>query len=107
MAADEVLLESAALGVASLRFYRWTQAAVSLGYFQPAAARLADPLLAPLPFVRRLTGGQALVHHLEVTYALALPPHLTHLPCGERGRGEGSSWLCRMHQIVAAAFRRL
>ena len=46
MAADEMLLESAAQGVASLRFYGWSEATVSLGYFQPAAARLADPLLA-------------------------------------------------------------
>ena len=40
MAADEVLLESAVKGSASLRFYGWTKATLSLGYFQPAQLRL-------------------------------------------------------------------
>ena len=39
MAADEVLLGQAAQGIASLRFYTWSQATLSLGYFQPAAIR--------------------------------------------------------------------
>jgi len=52
MAADEVLLESAAAGVASLRFYDWSEPTVSLGYFQPRGARLAG-----LPYVRRPSGG--------------------------------------------------
>src|SRR2546429_99084 len=74
MAADEALLESASLSnVASFRAYAWTEATLSLGYFQPSALRLTDPLLAPLPYVRRASGGATLVHHREVTYALALP----------------------------------
>jgi lipoyl(octanoyl) transferase len=99
MATDEVLLESAAAGVASLRFYGWSQATLSLGYFQPQALRLEDPLLAPLPFVRRPSGGATLIHHHEVTYCLALP----------EGRPWQSrdSWLCRMHGIIAAALREL
>ncbi len=99
MAADEVLLESAVVGTASLRFYGWSEASLSLGYFQPAAARLAHPSIADLPFVRRPTGGQNLVHHHELTYALALP---TGLPW------QGAeSWLCRMHQVIADAFHSL
>jgi lipoate-protein ligase A len=39
MAADETLLDSAVAGVASLRFYGWTSATASLGYFQPAKVR--------------------------------------------------------------------
>ena len=35
MALDEVLLEKAAQGQASLRFYQWASPTVSLGYFQP------------------------------------------------------------------------
>ena len=98
MAADETLLLSAQDGVASLRFYQWSPATLSLGYFQAANSRLSDPRLAPLAYVRRLSGGQALVHHLEVTYCLALP----HGPCQH-----GEPWRERMHRIIAAAFRSL
>src|SRR5215831_4960626 len=94
MAADEVLLASAANGQASLRFYGWSEATLSLGYFQPAARRLEDPLLASLPFVRRPTGGDALVHHHELTYCLAVP-------AGPRWQS-GEPWL-RMHAVIAAA----
>ncbi|MBI1918379.1 MAG: lipoate--protein ligase family protein, partial [Planctomycetes bacterium] len=73
MASDEVLLRSAASGQPSLRFYGWTEATLSLGYFQAAARRLEDPLLRDLPVVRRPTGGDALVHHHELTYCLAVP----------------------------------
>jgi lipoyl(octanoyl) transferase len=73
MAADETLLEAAGAGQASLRFYGWSAAALSLGYFQPHSIRISDPPLVSLPYVRRPTGGEALVHHHEWTYALALP----------------------------------
>jgi len=100
MAADEVLVRTAAeQGMASLRFYGWNPATLSLGYFQPAAARLAVPRLAALPFVRRPSGGATLVHDREVTYALALPPGT--------GWFAGGPWLPRMHQIIAAALARL
>lgn len=93
MAADEVLLETAAAhGPASLRFYVWSEPTLSLGYFQPVAARDAPPL-DRLPYVRRSTGGAGIVHHHELTYALALPPgplwHST------------EPWLCRMHRVLA------
>ena len=74
MAADEVMLRSAADGIASLRFYGWAQATVSLGYFQSHVANRADPKLGALPWVRRPSGGATLVHHHALTYALALPP---------------------------------
>ena len=50
MAADEVMLESAVTGVASLRFYGWTEATVSLGYFQTERLRREDARLAELQF---------------------------------------------------------
>ncbi len=99
MAADEVLLESAAAGVASLRFYGWTAATVSLGYFQLERVRTEDRRLAGLPFVRRPSGGGTLIHHFEITYALALPPWPPWQTDG--------SWLERMHALIAAALARL
>jgi lipoate-protein ligase A len=99
MAADEVLLEAAQGGTASLRFYGWTPATASVGYFQSYHLLQSDPLLACLPFVRRPSGGAALVHHHEITYALALPAGAPWQTC--------DSWLCRMHLIIAAALSDL
>ena len=82
MASDDTLLESAAAGVASLRFYGWREPTLSLGYFQPSAPARAYPGLGGLAWVRRPTGGAALVHHHELTYALALPPGPTWQPPG-------------------------
>jgi lipoate-protein ligase A len=96
MAADEVLLQSAIRGVASLRFYGWTIPTISLGYFQPERRRRDDPLLASLPFVRRASGGDALVHHFELTYALALPAGVPWQT--------GEPWSRRMHAVIASAF---
>jgi lipoate-protein ligase A len=99
MAADEALLESACRGSASLRFYGWDGPTVSLGYFQPARLRQGDPLLAGLPCVRRPSGGATLVHHHELTYALALP--------AAAAGPAGPAWLRRMHRILADALRAL
>ena len=98
MAADEVLLESAAAGVASLRLYGWATATASLGYFQPARLLGEDPLLAALPFVRRPSGGDTLVHHHEVTYALGLP-------AGTPWQGK-EPWPRRMHAILQGRIGR-
>jgi len=94
MAADEALLETAARGAASLRFYTWTEPTLSLGYFQPAAAREESARLSGLPWVRRATGGAAIVHHRELTYALALPP-------GPPWQTK-ENWICRFHHVVQA-----
>ncbi|HMF12602.1 MAG TPA: lipoate--protein ligase family protein, partial [Gemmataceae bacterium] len=100
MAADETLLHSAIEGTASLRFYGWSPPTLSLGYFQHESVRRADPLLAELPFVRRPSGGHTLVHHHEVTYALALPP-------GQPWQILSVPWLRRMHEIVAVTLNAL
>jgi lipoate-protein ligase A len=95
MAADEALLDRAVAGRAALRFYTWSEPTLSLGYFQRAADRLEIAGLAALPFVRRLTGGGAIVHHHELTYALALP-----VAAPWRGAAD---WVCRMHEVICAA----
>ena len=100
MARDEVLLQSAVEHqIASLRFYGWSTATVSLGYFQPAAGRLSDSRLAQLPWVRRPTGGGTLVHDREVTYALALHPHSLWQVQAQ--------WIRRIHVIIHQALVEL
>jgi lipoate-protein ligase A len=95
MAADDTLAHTAANGAASLRFYGWSSATVSLGYFQSHFLNRSDPLLAPLPWVRRPSGGATLVHHHELTYAIALP--------AAKPWHDSESWLLRMHRIIARA----
>lgn len=96
MAVDDVLLRAAATGIPSLRVYGWKCATLSLGYFQPAALRLEHPHIAALPWLRRSSGGGALVHHHELTYALALPA------------GFEACWMPRMHRrVILPALARL
>jgi len=99
MSADDTLAHSAAEGTASLRFYGWSAATVSLGYFQSHLVHRADPLLSTLPCVRRPSGGATLVHHRELTYALALPS-------AQAWHGS-EPWLMRMHHIIVAALGEL
>jgi lipoate-protein ligase A len=68
MAWDEALLEHAEGPV--LRTYAWEAATVSLGYFQDHDDIVAS-LPHPMPLVRRITGGGAIWHEHEVTYALS------------------------------------
>src|SRR5262245_56805054 len=100
MAADEALLETALSGFASLRFYTWQPATLSLGYFQPASVHESDPGLISLPYVRRPSGGATLLHDQELTYALALP-------AGASWQPRGQSWSCRMHQIISESLLAL
>ena len=74
MALDEAMLEAVARDEAAyLRFYGWTVPTLSLGYFQRMAEVRADPRWRRRPIVRRPTGGGAIWHHHELTYALAVP----------------------------------
>ncbi len=75
MAFDESLLdETLATGQTFVRLYRWSEATMSLGYFQKEAERGVEPRLAGLPCVRRLSGGGAILHHHEQTYSCCVPP---------------------------------
>ena len=74
MAVDEVLLAAAEeQGATSLRFYTWTPATLSLGYFQKLEDRHCHPASLSCPVVRRASGGGAIVHDAELTYSFAAP----------------------------------
>lgn len=74
MAVDEALMDSAAQqGTATLRFYAWSPATLSLGYFQRRGDRIRHVCSAGLPMVRRPSGGGAIVHHHELTYSFTGP----------------------------------
>lgn len=73
MALDEALLHEVAAGrsLPVLRLYRWRPAAVSLGYFQRnEVVNRAFCHSYGIDIVRRLTGGRAVLHGQEVTYAV-------------------------------------
>ncbi len=81
MAADQYLLEHTdETAEATFRIYGWEVPTVSLGYFQSHQDRPLHPSSLDLAWVRRATGGGAIVHHFELTYSLALPT-----PTGARG----------------------
>ncbi len=74
MELDQRIAQQVCMGLvpATLRIYQWLKPAVSLGRRQ-SPSELPEELLA-LPWVRRPTGGGAVVHRMEeLTYALALP----------------------------------
>ncbi|GIW99406.1 MAG: lipoate--protein ligase [Pirellulaceae bacterium] len=74
MAVDDTMLEHAARqGEVMLRVYRWEVPTLSLGYFQRIQERETHGPSLTLPCVRRATGGGAIVHHYDWTYAVALP----------------------------------
>jgi lipoate-protein ligase A len=72
MARDEALLLLRA--APTLRFYRWAQPTLSLGYFQSAADLPLDAVRARgAEVLRRPTGGKAILHEHELTYSLCAP----------------------------------
>ena len=73
MATDEALLRCLAATGPTLRLYQWSEPTVSLGYFQQALEREQHPPSLACPWVRRHSGGGAIVHDQEVTYSLVLP----------------------------------
>jgi lipoate-protein ligase A len=99
MAADEVMLEAALGGHLALRLYGWRPTTISLGYFQKAKDRLQVPGGDSFPWVRRCTGGGAIVHHRDLTYALALPPDVAK-------RQPPAQWHDELHRLMADLLRQ-
>jgi len=109
MAIDQALLEEAdRSGAAFLRLYRWDPACLSFGRNEPAAKRYDRELLERrgLAVVRRPTGGRAVWHEHEVTYAVAAP-------IAAFGTDPRRGTACRaptyraIHERLAAALRAL
>jgi hypothetical protein len=73
MATDELLAEAtAATGGMAVRLYRWSQPTLSLGGFQKHGD--AEPIVKQtgLAVVRRPSGGGAILHGTDLTYAVAV-----------------------------------
>lgn len=77
MAVDEAVARAVGDGLAppSLRFYAWSAPTVSFGYLQqtPGGVDLEACRRLGIPLLRRVTGGRAVLHAQELTYAVALP----------------------------------
>jgi lipoyl(octanoyl) transferase len=76
MALDEAMLATAAEENAILvRLYTWDRPSISFGRNQRCSGIYSPERCAALgvPAVRRLTGGRALIHGRELTYAVAAP----------------------------------
>lgn len=76
MARDEAIAATCGRGAAppTLRLYRWRPACLSLGRFQRSAELDRDACArAGVQVVRRPSGGRALLHDDELTYAVVAP----------------------------------
>jgi len=100
MATDEALFDAACTsGIPVLRFYGWTPATASLGFAQRASEALdfAEMDRRHVAWVRRPTGGRAVLHDMEVTYSVSIPQSD---PLYALGLETSYEWICG--PIVAA-----
>lgn len=75
MALDHALARERAPGAGTLRVYGWSRPTVSFGRNEPARGLydLERARSRGVGFVRRPTGGRAVLHDRELTYALVAP----------------------------------
>jgi lipoyl(octanoyl) transferase len=101
MAIDESLLDRAGrLGESWLRLYTWQPHCLSFGRHEPASRRYDTDRIAAMGIdtVRRPTGGRAVWHSRELTYAVAAP-------C--RHFGSLHNAYLEIHGMLAHALREL
>jgi lipoate-protein ligase A len=100
MAVDEALLETVARGLSGpvLRLYRWAPPTVTLGYSQRGeeVVNLEACRDLGLAVVRRCTGGRAVLHDREVTYAVISPERSAVFPGG----------ILENYKVIAGVLRR-
>ncbi|MFS1512030.1 biotin/lipoate A/B protein ligase family protein [Chengkuizengella sp. SCS-71B] len=83
MAIDEAILRAHSEGKVppTLRFYRWEPATLSIGYFQKSEEIDLDAVKEKgVGFVRRQTGGRAVLHDQELTYSMIVSEDYPGLP---------------------------
>ncbi|RNB75054.1 lipoate--protein ligase family protein [Brevibacillus panacihumi] len=84
MAVDEAILQLHAEGKVppTVRFYTWNPATLSIGYFQKALKEinLEEVHKHGLGFVRRPTGGRAVLHDKELTYSVIVSEQHPKMP---------------------------
>lgn len=86
MAVDEAILQLHSEGKVppTVRFYTWDPATLSIGYFQKAIKEinLEEVQKRGLGFVRRATGGRAVLHDQELTYSVIVSEEHPRMPSG-------------------------
>ncbi|CAM3243927.1 lipoate--protein ligase family protein [Brevibacillus invocatus] len=84
MAVDEAILQLHGEGKVppTVRFYTWDPATLSIGYFQKAVKEinLEEVHRQGLGFVRRPTGGRAVLHDKELTYSVIVSEEHPKMP---------------------------
>jgi len=83
MAADLYLLKRCAggggdAGDVTIRFYSWLRPTVSIGYMQQPETELDTEALsaAGAGWIRRITGGRAVLHDGDITYSVTFPKRI-------------------------------
>lgn len=101
MALDEALLRVPDARP-TLRTYTWNPFTLSLGYFQPVSReRVVDFRSRGFGVVRRPTGGGAIFHAEELTYAFVCPTGTEDVPTDAMGAYD------LVHGAIARALRRV
>jgi len=84
MAIDEAIMLAHAQGLVppTVRFYGWDPPTLSIGYFQRVEKEVDIQRLRQrgLGFVRRPTGGRAVLHDQELTYSVVVAEHHPLMP---------------------------
>lgn len=84
MALDEALMDWHSEGSIPpvIRFYEWNPATVSIGYFQRAERDINLQAVKEqgLGFIRRPTGGRAVLHEQELTYSIIVSEQYPDMP---------------------------
>lgn len=103
MAIDDALLQNANSDwPIVLRVYQWERPTLSIGHFQRIEDREQAPNLRDLQWVRRKTGGGAIVHDQELTYSILIPKR-----DNQSSKGHNESLYRAIHGAFADSLRTL
>lgn len=102
MAIDESALADAKPGdPIRIRLYQWNEPTLSLGHFQDLDQLKRDPQTAnsprlrEIPWVRRKTGGGAILHDREWTYSIVVPERTD-----RSGKGHSDTLYRAIHESI-------